>query len=223
VARHANHLDRWQLGADGSDEFVTQPKMREVYKLVYQQFTNLVQHPDLAMPWPAWYELDGEAPATVALHVKPDVLPSQLPLYMQEIVRASPGSSGARHETHNLSVYLEPLDRAQYGREMQIQDLAQRIAYALSADARRIDIKLPFTVQRDGESVSKQPQELLMIVRTMLRTLGNSTFKGKVQIAEGVEAFLFDRNGEGILMLWDRGSAARPSRPFSATRPNSAR
>jgi hypothetical protein len=208
VARHANHLDRWQLGADGSDEFVTQPKMREVYKLVYQQFTNLVQHPDLAMPWPAWYELDGEAPATVALHVKPDVLPSQLPLYMQEIVRASPGSSGARHETHNLSVYLEPLDRAQYGREMQIQDLAQRIAYALSADARRIDIKLPFTVQRDGESVSKQPQELLMIVRTMLRTLGNSTFKGKVPIAEGVEAFLFDRNGEGILMLWDRGSAA---------------
>ncbi|MBC8108590.1 MAG: hypothetical protein H7Z14_18540, partial [Anaerolineae bacterium] len=145
VARHANHLDRWQLGEDGSDQFVSQPKMREVYKLVYDQFTNLVQKPDLAMPWPAWYELDGEAPATVALHVKPDVLPSQLPLYMQDIIRSPGAGSAAKHEEHNLSVYLEPLDRAQYGREMQIQDLAQRIAYALSADARRIDIKLPFT------------------------------------------------------------------------------
>ena len=208
VARHANHLDRWQLGADGSDEFVTQPKMREVYRIVYEQFSNLVQRPDLAMPWPAWYELDGEAPATVALHVKPDVLPSQLPLYMQDIVRAPGAGQQSKHETHNLSVYLEPLDRAHYGREMQIQDLAQRFAYALSADAKRIDIKLPFTAQRDGETVSKQPQELLMIVRTILRTLSNSTFKGKVPIADGVEAFLFDRNGEGILMLWDRGSAA---------------
>ena len=25
MARHANHLDRWQLGADGSDAFVTEP------------------------------------------------------------------------------------------------------------------------------------------------------------------------------------------------------
>src|SRR5207247_9448112 len=56
IARHANHLDRWQLGADGSDAFVTQKDMRRVYDLVYSEFANLVQKPDLAMPWPAWYE-----------------------------------------------------------------------------------------------------------------------------------------------------------------------
>ncbi len=204
IARHANHLDRWQLGADGTDTFVTEPRMRKVYQRVLDEFRGLVQAPDLAMPWPAWYELDGEMPATVALHVKPDVLPNQLPLYMQDITR---GSSG----TTNLSIYLEPLDRAQYGRELQIRDLAQRIAYALSADAKRIDIRLPFTVQRDGDGESveirKQPQELLIVVRTIMRTLGNATFKGKVPIADGIEAFLFDRNGDGVLMLWDRGNA----------------
>src|SRR5262249_52586698 len=29
VSRHANHLDRWQVGSDGSDMFVTQPQMRK--------------------------------------------------------------------------------------------------------------------------------------------------------------------------------------------------
>ena len=37
------------------------------------------------MPWPAWYELEGQLPATVALSVKPEVLPSQVPLYVQDI------------------------------------------------------------------------------------------------------------------------------------------
>ena len=57
--------------------------------------------PDLAMPWPAWYDLDGELPATVALSVPPEVLPSQLPLYMQDI---------RGHKGHNLSLSLQLLD-----------------------------------------------------------------------------------------------------------------
>ncbi len=42
-----------------------------------------------------------------------------------------------------------------------------------------------------------------MIVRTLTQTLGGTTFKGKVPIAEGIEAFLFDKNGKGILVLWN--------------------
>jgi hypothetical protein len=148
------------------------------------------------MPWPAWYEFDGRLPATVALSVPPAVLPHQLPLYMHDI---------AKHEGHNLSLTLQLLDRQRYGRELQIRDLAQRVVYALAADARRIDMPLPFTVVREDDDLVKQPQELLMIVRTLVTTLGGAAFKGKVPIADGVEAFLFDKNGQGILALWDRG------------------
>jgi hypothetical protein len=204
VARHANHLSRWQLGADGSDMFVNQLGMRDVYSRVYKEFAALVQAPDLAMPWPAWYEMEGQLPATIALHVKPEVLPSQLPLYVHDL---------RSHEGQNLSLFIEPVDRAQYGREVQIRDLAQRIVYALSADAKRIDVKLPFAVTKldDGSGsgqtdVVKQPQELFLIVRTLMTTLSGTIFRGKVPVAEGVEAFLFDRNGEGIIILWDRGN-----------------
>lgn len=199
ISRHANHLDRWQLGADGSDAFATDPRMRKVYKMVYQQFAGLMNQPDLAMPWPAWYELSGDLPATVALRVPTSVLPQQLPLYMQEL---------AGHPGHNLSLSFEPLDRARYGRMAQIKDLAERMIHALAAGATRIDFPLPFTISHDGQQIVKQPRELLMIERTLTGTLSGAVYKGKVPIAEGIEAFLFDRDGQGILALWDRGTEA---------------
>ncbi len=199
VARHANHLDRWQFGSDDmAEQFVAQKQMRAVYKKLYTQFANLVEKPDLAMPWPAWYELDGELPATVALSVSPEVLPAQLPLYMQDL---------KPHEGHNLSLSLMPLDRESYGRETQIRDFAQRVVYALAADAQRIDLPLPFTVVHDGGHIAKQPQEMFMIARTLMTVLGGAQFKGKVPIADGVEAFLFDRYGQGALILWNRGAS----------------
>jgi len=209
IARHANHLDRWQLGADGSEAFV-RPEMRAVYDRVYDEFAKLVQHPDLAMPWPAWYELEGQLPATVALSVNGSVLPHQLPLYMHEIRKhegqGSQPRSVAVGSPHNLSLSLELLNRQQYGREVQIRDLAQRVIYALAADAQRLDLPLPFSVTGEGDEIEKQPQELFMIVRTLMSTLSGTTFRGKLTIGDGVEAFLFDRNGEGLLAMWDKGN-----------------
>lgn len=195
ISRHGSHLDRWQLGSDGLQDFVTQPQMREVYQRVYQQFGQLIFNPDLAMPWPAWYEMGGELPATVALSVPSTVLPHQLPLYTQEL---------RGKEGHNLSLSLELLDRARYGRETQICDLAERVIYALAAGETRIDLPLPFSVERRGGGVVKQPKELLIILRTLLSALSGATYQGRVPLEEGIEAFLFDRDGQGILALWDR-------------------
>lgn len=207
ISRHANHLDRWQLGADGSDAFVTDPQMRRAYARIYREFDALIPDPDLAMPWPAWYDLEGQLPATVALSVSPSVLPSQVPLYVADIE-----AGGDHAAARTLSLTLEPLDRAQYGRETQIRDFVQRVVYALSAGAGRIDVPLPFAVRRDGEVVVKQPQEMLIVLRTLLTTLSGAEYRGRVPLAEGVEAFLFDRKGQGVLVLWDRGSDLSPKR-----------
>jgi hypothetical protein len=100
---------------------------------------------------------------------------------------------------------LQLLEQRQYGRDVQIRDFAQRIVYALTAGATRIDVPLPFTVRHDGDDLVNQPQEMLMIMRTLITTLSGATYKGKVPIAEGVEAFLFERTGQGIMVVWDRG------------------
>ena len=223
ISRHANHLDRWQLGADGSDAFVTDPRMREAFGRVYQEFARLVEKPDLAMPWPAWFEPQGELPATVALSIPPQiVLPRQVPLYVQDLTApgaapttgpsSAPSMQPAR--PYNLSLSLQWLDRERYGREAQIRDLAQRVVYALSAGAKRIDLPLPFTVRNEPDgSVIQEPQELLPVLRTLITTLGGATFKGKMPVAEGVEAFLFDRNGQGTLVVWDKAASSPGAGP----------
>ncbi len=240
ISRHANHLDRWQLGADGSDAFVTNAKMRLAYRRVYQEFARLVEKPDLAMPWPAWYETDGELPPTIALSVPPQiVLPRQLPLYVQDLTagpsagplqatedsldpadapttRPSAPAATQPSRPRNLSLSLQWLDRDRYGREAQIRDLAQRVIYALSADARRIDLPLPLSarIESDG-TVVQEPQELLPVLRTLITTLGGATYKGKMPVADGVEAFLFERGGQGILALWDKAASSPGAAPGS--------
>jgi hypothetical protein len=203
ISRHANHLDRWQLGADNSDAFVTRSQMRDVYNLIYGEFAGLVQKPDLAMPWPAWYELEGKLPATVALSLPSTVLPEQLPLYVHDIKNRT-----TIEKAPQLSLSLQRLD-PQYGREVIIRDTAERITQALAAGADRIDVPLPFTVKRVGDELVKQPEEMLIILRTLLTTLGGTTFRGKVPIAEDVEAYLFDRDGTGILVVWSTGGISR--------------
>jgi len=196
VSRHANHLDRWQFGADSdAADFLQKSGMRKVYDLLYSEFAKVVVQPDLAMPWPAWYDLSGNLPATVALSISPDILPSQIPLYIQDL---------HGHEGHNLSLSLETVDD-RYGREVQIRDLAQRVVYALAGGATRIDLPLPFTVRNDGDHITPQPKELLLIMRTLLTQLSGATFRGKIPNASNVDAFLFDRNGQGLVVIWNRG------------------
>ncbi len=221
VARHADHLQRWQVGPDGSDMFVQQPEMRKVFSVLYDEFSKLMYKPDLAMPWPAWYELDPSAPSSIALYIKPDILPAQLPLYISDMkpTDEDKGFLGSALPTttqptispgqvQNLSLYLESLDRAKYGREVQIADLVERIAYALSAGADRIDLQMPMTVQRMSGQVMSQPDELLMIERTLMTTLAGAKYCGKVPLATGIEAFLFNKDEQGIILLWDRAITA---------------
>ena len=63
---------------------MTDPATRKVYQMVYKEFSQLVNEPDLAMPWPASYDLSGDLPASIALSVPSSILPSQLPLTSQD-------------------------------------------------------------------------------------------------------------------------------------------
>src|SRR6202034_2530842 len=91
-----------------------------------------------------------------------------------------------------------------YGREVQIRDLTQRFVYALAGGVTRIDVPLPFSVRNDGDHVTPEPQVLLLIMRTLMTHLSGAVFRGKIPTASNVDAFLFDRNGEGLLVIWSR-------------------
>jgi hypothetical protein len=47
---------------------------------------------------------------------------------------------------------------------------------------------------------------MLLVIRTLLTTLSGAQYRGKVPLAEGVEAFLFDKGGQGVLAVWDHAA-----------------
>jgi NPCBM-associated, NEW3 domain of alpha-galactosidase len=56
----------------------------------------------------------------------------------------------------------------------------------------------------DGRLV-RQPDELFLVIRSITSVLSEAKFMGEIPIADGVQAFLFDREGKGILVIWDKG------------------
>jgi hypothetical protein len=194
IARHANLLDRWQLGRDGQEEFVTDPAHRQAYDMIYAAFSELVTDPDLAIPWPATFETDRKLPSTIALALLPAVLPDQVPMYIQDMK-----DRGGR----KLSLTLVPLDD-RYGRETRLRDFAQRLITALAGGSDRVDVPLPFTP--DG-----QPEELLLAMRTLNRELAGGVFRGKLKLADNTEAFLFEAGGKGCLIMWDQRTTTDPT------------
>lgn len=210
VSRYSGYLDQWQLGPDEQAlHFVNDISMRRAYQAVLEQFNHLMDQPDLAMPWPALFEAEGPMPPTVALSIPDQVLPEQIPLYLQDLRGSGTSTTG----TSKISLSLLPLPEDGYDRQTRIRDMVQRVVYALAGGANRIDLPLPFSVRRQTESPDKQPREQFLILRTLVQNLGKTTYKGQVPLGESVEAFLFDRNGEGILVIWSKSGCGQTPYP----------
>ncbi|MFT3788499.1 MAG: NEW3 domain-containing protein [Tepidisphaeraceae bacterium] len=206
ISRHANHLQHWQLFGDEVAERITsEPKLRSVYSKILGEYRKLEANPDLALPWPALYELDGELPATVALNVPTEVLPEQLPLYAADFTN-KPG--------HQLSLTLAPIDRIRYGRDAQVRDMALRIGFALASGAERLDVPLPADVRTDDEgNTLLEPDELMLVTRTLTAQLSGAVYRGRVPLAPGVEALLFDREGAGVMLVWAKSNGTQSTGP----------
>jgi hypothetical protein len=202
VSRHASELEHWQVGLDGDDSFVTDSEMRRVYTMIHDQFAKLVPDPDVAMPWSAWYDLDKRLPRSLAMSIPAMILPEQIPLYLHDLINRPEGGQ------HSLSISLQLLDD-RYGHMVRLRDLAQRVMYCLAGGADRIDLPVPFVMKHSGDQWVVEPDELFIIERTLMRTLGGADYKGRIVLADGIEAMLFDKGGQGILAVWSRDNSTQ--------------
>lgn len=203
VSSHANHLTQWQLLDDNSAELMVQDKpLREVYARLLTEFSKLVDEPDLAMPWPAWVELDEQLPPTVALSVPGEILPEQLPIYIADL---------RKHRGKTVSLVLHPIDREKYGRLAQERDLALRIAFSFVGGADRIDLPLLLEAKTQRGNTTAEPDPLFMIQRTVTTQLSGAICLGKVPISDEVDAILFNKDGRGVMVIWARGQANDPT------------
>lgn len=209
VSRHGRQLSGWQFGHRAlARSMVDREELRQAYRAVRGEFASLLMDPRLLTPWPAWNELPEDAPADVMLVVPPEVLPENLPLYLAELRE---GSAWRR-----ATVSLEPLEAGSYRRETRLRDLVQRVAFALSSGAERIELPLPFRGGGGSSPDALEPTEDALVLRTLVRVLGHARFRGRVPLGEDVEAMLFERDEEGVLLMWSRGEGVS-TRPLEVS------
>lgn len=205
ISRHASRITSWQLLDDSSAERIArEPMLRLLHDQVYGEMASLLETPDLALPWPAWAELDNVLGKSIALTVPDSILPRQIPMYVDSFRQSDPDRL--------LAIDLTSIDAARYGLTAQRRDLAQRIVYALASDAQRIELPLPLIDKQGRAGPALDPTPLAPMIRTLFGQLSETHFAGRVPLGAGIDALLFSRDRQsGVLVLWSREESRRIS------------
>jgi hypothetical protein len=225
LARYANRIDWWEFGTHEtpySGEILPQEaggmtaqdsRYRQLYARTAPELTAMLNHPSMVVPWNALFEFDAKQypGAGLDLQLPAIIKASQLPDYIenfkQALLAAQP-KSPAGHETEPVILaHLDPLDPKTYDRNERLADFAQRIVYARTASPSAIVVDMPMNMLPPGENGRHaEPDELMLVYRTLVAALGNSTAHRAIPLAPGIKAFLFERNGAGTLIAWNESA-----------------
>jgi hypothetical protein len=195
LARYANRVDYWQLGRPADTFYSADPRYPKVYARSRSELAGMLNTPKLVIPWSALYEFDPKAypAAMLNLQLPSAVGPAQIPTYLHSFI--------AQTSAADLLVHIAPLDD-HYSRVDRLADFAKRVVYARTVNPRAILVDLPLTRRSELFSQTSQPTELLLVYRTLISQLGTAKFVREFSPAPGVHAFLFDRSGEGTLVVF---------------------
>ena len=187
VSRYAGRVDLWQVGSGGFD--ATSADDRRSAATAAAAAARLTGHFDPAVP--CWLGFDPPPGRTVAVSVSPSILPGEIGPYLRDLTD---------RPVRVASVSVLPIDAAPDEAAARAADLAERIVSALAAGAPRVDVPVPV--------VAGQPTDLLPVERSLLSALSGAACYGRVPVADGVEAFLFQRpDGPGLAVVWADATA----------------
>jgi hypothetical protein len=238
LTRYANRIDYWELGTpdlpfcgsivSSSQSVDLAERYTRLYDRSYGEIAGLLNRPQLLIPWNALFEFDPKQypHALLDLRIPSIVKPSQIPAYVENFRQATAPTTapaGSPASSTPIFVHLDALESPRYSHGDRLADFAQRLVFARTANPQAILYDLlpaprPSTGATSRNS-SVLPDELLLVYRSFIHALGNSTFVSELSIAPGVRAFLFNRQGSGTLVLWsESGTTTTPlDLPLGAT------
>lgn len=199
LSQYARQISYWQVGADEHRRIASwDPRIRPILGLLREEFSKLVSHIILAAPLNGVYEVNSNQLGTtqISLGINAAIIPAEIPAYVTD---------ARKRGMQRIWLTLEPLDMTEYNRDGVLIDFAQRIAYAKQSQADAIFIECPWFQHMVNSRLATEPAEVFLILRTMAHYLGGTKFLAAFDLAEDVEAMIFEREGSGCLFVWSRG------------------
>jgi hypothetical protein len=203
LARYAARASYWQLGHVPGELAPTDPRLAKVYNRAREEFANMVSSPKILLPWNALDEFDPKAypSAALDLHLPPTLRPAQLPPYIAAM--ANSNTPVMAHIELPPTKGMTRIDRA--------ADFAKRITLARTANPLAIIVDLPMARKTENFVATSQPDELLIVYRTLISQLGGMRYVREFSPGPNVRAFLFDRDGAGTVVVWSESNSGQPT------------
>ncbi len=191
----------WQLGGDEDFSFIDFPRLADKIREIKQRFDQFGQKTKIGMSW-RWLvqSPNGEnIPwSFLSFSEEPPFTGEELDHYIE----------GAEEEAVQRWVMLRPLSKQFYTESVRMKDLVARMVAAKVHGAHAVIATNPFDRNTGLFTPEGYPTELLVPWVTTARLLGKARFLGSLQLPEGSHNYVFERDGEAILVAW----ANRPTR-----------
>ena len=185
----------WQLGRDDDFSFVNFPQLAVKIRQLKTRFDQYGQKTRVGVNW-KWLTAPPVAadPPWAFL-----TLDEAIPLTPLELATYLDAATKVRVPCW---VMLRPLSRHEYDLETRVRDLVQRMIVAKVHRADVIMASDPFDRETGLFSPDGQPSELLLPWRTVAERLAGATYLGQLQLPNGSRNFVFERDGEAVMVVW---------------------
>jgi len=202
LAANASAYRNWQIGADGRSKPIDSEKFNKAASQLREAMRRYMTAPLLISPITTAYEEgSGKLPVdqiTLSIH---DEFPRDQ--YTQKM-------KGLKKQRYDrVSAYIEPLDKDRYDRLPRLADWAQRILLARHAGASTVYVPQTWKVNQTSQGLTVEPEETLIILRTIADVLGDALPSPVLHVGDGVYALTFYEGNKSILALWDENTDDR--------------
>lgn len=197
LSRWSLKIRHWQVGSDAITRPSDLDKLASALQDVRQRLKESGYVVRLGLPWGWMYDVPASADPPWDYLVASE----SIPFTETELERY--GASGTGRPDHRW-VSLQPLPRAEYEVDVRARDLVLRMLAAKAHGAPVILIHDPFDADRGLLRADGTPGELLLPWRTTADLVGSATLLGSICLPNGSRNWLFERNHEMILVVWNQ-------------------
>ena len=194
-SRYAGLIYVWQVGKDGDPSVFLDHRLGGVVPILRQEMRPLMSEPLLATTMSAGYAAPSPRMSDyVSVTVPAAVPPGDIGGHVQPFLGEDPA---------HVWAVVEPLPEEPYPRRARLADLGRRLVETYYQGVGGVFMAGPWDTRADLLSAQVDPREDFLVFRTVSDVLGGTTPVSRTTIEGQAKCLVFDRNGRGILFVWD--------------------
>lgn len=196
IARFSASVRHWQIGSATDQGFTNQSDLPKTVNLLKTEFDTLARDIRVGIPWNAKTPLPLRRRLPHAFLTFVDTQPADSQA-LEKLLTTTKGSGLPRW------ISIQPLPRGKATAEARAADLVKRLVLAKANRAEAIFAFRVFDPKFGLLHADGSPTALYLPWRTAVEALRGADYLGSLALANGSRNFVFDRNGEGIVVLWN--------------------